>query len=69
MDTGFSHETRHALSADAHALLNEFGMPPGQAVRFLGILVNLADALAHHRVGDAALGRSPLKTWQTSVPP
>ena len=47
-------------AADAHALLDELGPYPGHTVGLVGVLVNLADALGHHRVGDAALGRGTL---------
>lgn len=60
MDTGSPHETRHTLEADAHALLDGLGSHPGHSVGLLGLSVNLADALSHHRVGDAALGRGSL---------
>jgi hypothetical protein len=60
VDTGFSHETGHALAADAHALFNELGPHPGHSVGLVGVLMNLADALGHHRVGYAALGRGTL---------
>jgi hypothetical protein len=60
VDAGLSHETSHALAADAHALLDELGPHPGHAVGLVGVLMNLADALGHHRVGDAALGRGTL---------
>jgi hypothetical protein len=55
LDAGRSHETRHTLAADAHALLDELEAHPGHAVGLVGVLVNLADALGHHRIGDAAL--------------
>ena len=60
VDAGLPHETRHTLAADAHALLDELGTHPGHSVGLVGVLMNLADALGHHRVGDAALGRGTL---------
>lgn len=55
VDTGLPHEMGHALAADAHTLLDELGPHPGHSVGLVGILMNLADALGHHRVGDTAL--------------
>lgn len=57
VDAGLPHETSHALAADAHALLDELGTHPRHSVGLVGVLVNLANALGHHRVGDAARGR------------
>ena len=55
VNASFSHEAGHALAADAYALFDELGPHPGHAVGLVGVLVNLADALGHHGVGDAAL--------------
>ena len=53
--TGVAHETRHALEADARALLDELGTHPGHSVRLGGAPINLAEALDHRCVGDAPL--------------
>jgi hypothetical protein len=66
VDTGLPHETRHTLATDGHALLDELGPHPGHAVGLVGVLVNLANALGHHRVGDAALGR---RTFAPGIEP
>ena len=55
LNAGCSHETRHTLAADAHALFDELEAHPGHAVGLVGFLVNLADALGHHGIGNAAL--------------
>jgi hypothetical protein len=58
VDTGLPHEAGHTLAADAHTLLDELGPHPRHAIGLVGVLVNLANALGHHRIGDVALGWS-----------
>ena len=51
-----THGAGHALTADEHAVLPVLCAYPGHATGRVGVQVNLANALCHHRNGDAAWG-------------
>jgi hypothetical protein len=46
-----SHQPRHALAADRHALIDQLGSHPWHAVGLMRVSVHLTDALGEYSIG------------------